>query len=71
MSGQVKGMTLLPQPAGTEFLDDEGQSRDAKTNKMVVHRIESFVISWAHQVLINIEVVDWNFNCRNPRSAIC
>jgi dynein heavy chain len=51
MSGQVKGMTLLPQPSGIEALDqDEELPRDSKATKAMVHRIESHVIEWTHQV---------------------
>jgi dynein heavy chain len=44
VSGQMKGQTLLPLPAGMDGLDD------SVVNKAVVHQIESAVIEWAHQV---------------------
>jgi dynein heavy chain len=51
MSGQVKGMTLLPQPSGTEALETEEEvPRESKSTKAMVHRIESYVIEWTHQV---------------------
>jgi dynein heavy chain len=53
MSGQVKGLTLLPLPVGTERItpDDEQPTfvTEAQRNA-VVHSIESAVIDWTHQV---------------------
>uniref|UniRef100_A0A8C4ZK88 Uncharacterized protein n=1 Tax=Gadus morhua TaxID=8049 RepID=A0A8C4ZK88_GADMO len=44
VSGQVKGKTLLPLPAGVESV--EGEVAD----KTVIHAIETLVIEWSHQV---------------------
>lgn len=46
ISGQVKGQTLLPLPAGMDGIEES----DSAVNKAVVHAIESAVIEWAHQV---------------------
>ncbi len=44
-------MTLLPQPTGTEALDgDDPLPRESKQTKSLIHRIETYVIEWAHQV---------------------
>ena len=50
MSGQIKGMTVLPQPDLPEMSEDGSLPHDPKVVRAVLHRIETFVISWAHQL---------------------
>ena len=51
MTGQVKGMTVLPTPPGTEKIADDGPPRQTEAQmNSVVHSIETSVIKWAHQI---------------------
>lgn len=53
MSGQVKGLTLLPLPVGTEQLtadEDEVEFSTESQKHAVVHHIETALIDWVHDV---------------------
>ena len=51
MTGQVKGMTVLPTPPGTEKIADDVPPRQTEAQmNSVVHSIETSVIKWAHQI---------------------
>uniref|UniRef100_UPI003AAF1F9A dynein beta chain, ciliary-like n=1 Tax=Centroberyx gerrardi TaxID=166262 RepID=UPI003AAF1F9A len=53
VSGQVKGKTLLPLPAGSERVEQAALERDKRgdiVDKSIIHSIESVVIEWSHQI---------------------
>ncbi|MCJ8738378.1 hypothetical protein PDJAM_G00035190 [Pangasius djambal] len=53
MSGQVKGKTLLPLPAGSERIEQAAFEREMRgdlVDKSIIHSIESMVIEWSHQI---------------------
>ncbi|XP_032831905.2 dynein axonemal heavy chain 9 isoform X1 [Petromyzon marinus] len=52
VSGQVKGKTLLPIPAGAERVVDADRplKDEDSVDRSVVHAIESVVIEWSHQI---------------------
>ncbi|KAF5902959.1 dynein heavy chain 9, axonemal, partial [Clarias magur] len=53
MSGQVKGKTLLPLPAGSERIEQAAFEREMRgdlVDKSIIHSIESTVIEWSHQI---------------------
>uniref|UniRef100_A0A8C5D1B4 Dynein heavy chain 9, axonemal n=1 Tax=Gadus morhua TaxID=8049 RepID=A0A8C5D1B4_GADMO len=53
VSGQVKGKTLLPLPAGVESVEQASLDRcpfREVADKTVIHAIETLVIEWSHQV---------------------
>ncbi|XP_047143157.1 dynein beta chain, ciliary isoform X1 [Hydra vulgaris] len=54
ISGQYKGRTLLPLPIGLENLNEEFPNDKlgdlSEANRLLIHRIESVVIDWTHQI---------------------
>ncbi|XP_054832302.1 dynein axonemal heavy chain 9-like [Eublepharis macularius] len=53
VSGQVKGKTLLPLPAGSErdkYIDFDNEEIIELVDKSIVHAIESAVIEWSYQI---------------------
>ncbi|XP_036372722.1 dynein heavy chain 9, axonemal [Megalops cyprinoides] len=53
VTGQVRGKTLLPLPAGSERVEQAALERDKSgdlVDKSIIHSIESVVIEWSHQI---------------------
>ncbi|XP_054457284.1 dynein heavy chain 9, axonemal isoform X2 [Anoplopoma fimbria] len=53
VSGQVRGKTLLPSPAGSERLEQaalESDKRGEIVDKSIIHSLESAVIEWSHHI---------------------
>ncbi|XP_060795606.1 dynein axonemal heavy chain 9-like [Neoarius graeffei] len=53
MSGQIKGKTLLPLPAGSERIEQAALERERSgdlMDKSIIHSIENMVIEWTHQI---------------------
>ncbi|CAF0714705.1 unnamed protein product [Brachionus calyciflorus] len=53
ISGQMKGKTQLPIPAGAEKVSDEDLQMAEKgeaVDQTLIHAIESVVIDWSHQI---------------------
>jgi len=53
ISGQIKGRTQLPIPAGVEKVSDEDlrmAERGEIVDQVLTHSIETVVIEWSHQI---------------------